>query len=601
MVHSERRRKAGAKGEQSVKKVRTAPTNTSLLPPCKVCGEPAAGFHYGANTCEACKGFFRRTLVRGRGYQCVKGDEKCSVVQAGKTAKTKICAQCRHLKCLAVGMSPGAIKTGRYTHAKRTQDILEYKQVMGSASNNHHQSSTSASAVSPSGADVASSSTASAVSSCEADRLLSSSTSDSVPSFHSLTSLTASMFSPPGVSTDSHSSSSSALFSDSPPTTIPFSVAHSPAPTDALTAFLNPAPGETSGVVSPVAVTLRADRRQAVTSVSPTPSAGSAHCVPPACVPSVVGQSMSVAGEAGRGDSSSPDLAVLTPLSSASSSGESTAGDLSDAECRDLTNHLVQTHKVLYNDCYKLSPDKMLQAQRNCFDKCQAQIEVFGPLGSVSEEEYQHLYQTTGIDVDGRQTFISQFTEVMEEKIRQHIAFVKTIPGFSALSVGDQIRLIKDSRCEASVLFQTYGYNEELKVMTMPSGGTFCHHQMEKICGKERTHLRLHCLQIVKNLGLCYSEKVLLKCLMLFTLGQEDVDDPQTVSALQWRMAQCLVWLLKDNGRPHPSRFFAHIIAAFCHMKELNKVFYDWVKSEPFAHYAQFKNNRLLAEWFSSS
>ena len=37
------------------KKPRTAPTNTSLLPPCKVCLEPAAGFHYGVNTCEACK------------------------------------------------------------------------------------------------------------------------------------------------------------------------------------------------------------------------------------------------------------------------------------------------------------------------------------------------------------------------------------------------------------------------------------------------------------------------------------------------------------------------------------------------------------------
>lgn len=25
------------------------------LPPCRVCGGRASGFHYGANTCEACK------------------------------------------------------------------------------------------------------------------------------------------------------------------------------------------------------------------------------------------------------------------------------------------------------------------------------------------------------------------------------------------------------------------------------------------------------------------------------------------------------------------------------------------------------------------
>ena len=29
--------------------------NHGLLPPCRVCGEKASGFHYGANTCEACK------------------------------------------------------------------------------------------------------------------------------------------------------------------------------------------------------------------------------------------------------------------------------------------------------------------------------------------------------------------------------------------------------------------------------------------------------------------------------------------------------------------------------------------------------------------
>ena len=28
---------------------------SSFLPPCRVCGDKASGFHYGANTCEACK------------------------------------------------------------------------------------------------------------------------------------------------------------------------------------------------------------------------------------------------------------------------------------------------------------------------------------------------------------------------------------------------------------------------------------------------------------------------------------------------------------------------------------------------------------------
>jgi len=26
-----------------------------MLPPCRICSEKASGFHYGANTCEACK------------------------------------------------------------------------------------------------------------------------------------------------------------------------------------------------------------------------------------------------------------------------------------------------------------------------------------------------------------------------------------------------------------------------------------------------------------------------------------------------------------------------------------------------------------------
>ena len=31
------------------------PVRQQILPPCRVCGNKASGFHYGVNTCEGCK------------------------------------------------------------------------------------------------------------------------------------------------------------------------------------------------------------------------------------------------------------------------------------------------------------------------------------------------------------------------------------------------------------------------------------------------------------------------------------------------------------------------------------------------------------------
>lgn len=41
--------------DPSMSAPKSPPKSRHLLPPCRVCGDQASGFHYGANTCEACK------------------------------------------------------------------------------------------------------------------------------------------------------------------------------------------------------------------------------------------------------------------------------------------------------------------------------------------------------------------------------------------------------------------------------------------------------------------------------------------------------------------------------------------------------------------
>ncbi|KAJ8298664.1 hypothetical protein KUTeg_022724, partial [Tegillarca granosa] len=105
-----------------------ASCSAPFLPPCKVCGDRASGFHYGVNTCEPCKGFFRRSIVKiehhKEAYKCTMSG-KCSLGPGTRHA----CSYCRYHKCLEVGMSKDAIKTGRYTYEKRTKITQEVKKL----------------------------------------------------------------------------------------------------------------------------------------------------------------------------------------------------------------------------------------------------------------------------------------------------------------------------------------------------------------------------------------------------------------------------------------------------------------------------------------
>ncbi|CAH1132597.1 unnamed protein product [Ceutorhynchus assimilis] len=91
---------------------------------CKVCGEPAAGFHFGAFTCEGCKSFFGRTYNNISSISECKNNGKCVINKKNRTA----CKACRLRKCMMVGMSKSGSRYGRRSNWFKIHCLLQQQQ-----------------------------------------------------------------------------------------------------------------------------------------------------------------------------------------------------------------------------------------------------------------------------------------------------------------------------------------------------------------------------------------------------------------------------------------------------------------------------------------
>ncbi|TKR93286.1 hypothetical protein L596_007771 [Steinernema carpocapsae] len=75
---------------------------------CLVCGDRATGTHYGVVSCNGCKGFFRRTILRNQKFTC-RFQKACVIDKNFRCA----CRYCRFQKCVNVGMRREAIQYER--------------------------------------------------------------------------------------------------------------------------------------------------------------------------------------------------------------------------------------------------------------------------------------------------------------------------------------------------------------------------------------------------------------------------------------------------------------------------------------------------------
>ncbi|XP_076220463.1 hepatocyte nuclear factor 4 isoform X3 [Nomia melanderi] len=75
---------------------------------CAICGDRATGKHYGAASCDGCKGFFRRSVRKNHLYAC-RFNRNCVVDKD----KRNQCRYCRLRKCFKAGMKKEAVQNER--------------------------------------------------------------------------------------------------------------------------------------------------------------------------------------------------------------------------------------------------------------------------------------------------------------------------------------------------------------------------------------------------------------------------------------------------------------------------------------------------------
>ncbi|GMT30411.1 hypothetical protein PFISCL1PPCAC_21708, partial [Pristionchus fissidentatus] len=83
---------------------------------CVVCDDGATGYHYGVSSCEGCKGFFRRSISKEMGYECMKNGN-CVV---NKSTRNR-CQACRLKKCMAQGMSKECVRADRRPNKRKAE------------------------------------------------------------------------------------------------------------------------------------------------------------------------------------------------------------------------------------------------------------------------------------------------------------------------------------------------------------------------------------------------------------------------------------------------------------------------------------------------
>uniref|UniRef100_A0A8C5CGN3 Nuclear receptor subfamily 2 group C member 1 n=1 Tax=Gadus morhua TaxID=8049 RepID=A0A8C5CGN3_GADMO len=107
-------------------------TDQTLIKPvveyCVVCGDKASGRHYGAVSCEGCKGFFKRSIRKNLVYTC-RGSGECVINKHHRNR----CQYCRLQRCINLGMKQDSERPGVGTPERECSIISQSTNLLESS------------------------------------------------------------------------------------------------------------------------------------------------------------------------------------------------------------------------------------------------------------------------------------------------------------------------------------------------------------------------------------------------------------------------------------------------------------------------------------
>uniref|UniRef100_A0A8C8ZYF1 Nuclear receptor subfamily 1 group H member 2 n=1 Tax=Prolemur simus TaxID=1328070 RepID=A0A8C8ZYF1_PROSS len=118
---------------------------------CRVCGDKASGFHYNVLSCEGCKGFFRRSVVRGgAGRYACRGGGTCQM----DAFMRRKCQQCRLRKCKEAGMREQCVLSEEQIRKKKIQKQQQQQSLQSPVGPGGSSSSASGPGACPGGSEA---------------------------------------------------------------------------------------------------------------------------------------------------------------------------------------------------------------------------------------------------------------------------------------------------------------------------------------------------------------------------------------------------------------------------------------------------------------